>query len=109
MGITNNEYGESKYNPMLPGVVDELLEKGIAKEDEGAICYFASKKQNPLIVRKSDGGYGYATTDLAGCKYRFGTLKADRVVIITDLGQASHFEKIFKCAYEAGWAVKGKQ
>lgn len=86
LGVTNNEYGESKYNDMLPGIVTELQEKNLVKEDDGAVCYFFSKKKNPLIVRKRDGGYGYATTDLAGCKHRFGKLNADRVVIITDLG-----------------------
>lgn len=92
---------------MLTGIVDELDQLKLLKLDDGAMCYFKSKKKSPLIVRKSDGGYGYAATDLAACKYRIGTLKADRVVIITDQGQGYHFDLVFHAAYAAKWAIQG--
>lgn len=109
LGITNNECGESFYNPMLNDIVTEMESLNLLKLDDGAMCYFKSKKKSPLIVRKTDGGYGYPATDLAACKYRIGTLKADRVVIITDQGQGYHFELVFHAAFAAGWAVQGKQ
>jgi arginyl-tRNA synthetase len=62
-----------------------------------------------LIVEKSDGGWGYDTTDLAAAKYRLETLKADRIVVLTDQGQGPHFNLIYRAAELAGWAQPDKQ
>jgi len=84
--------GESFYNSMLPGIVEDLMERGFAKEDDGAICVFIPKIKNPLIIRKRDGGYNYDTTDMAALKYRINEFKADRIIITTDEGQFPHFK-----------------
>lgn len=108
LDITNNEFGESFYNPMIPEVIKELEAKELIKVDEGAKCFFIEGKDVPLMVQKSDGGYGYDTTDLAAVKYRLETLKCDRVIYLTDVGQFPHFDLIFRAAFKAGWAVDGK-
>lgn len=92
--------GESAYNPDLANVVNELMEKNIAKESEGAKAVFidemANKDGQPsvLIVQKSGGGYLYATTDLAACRYRSVELGADRIIIFTDARQSLHFKQV---------------
>ena len=101
--------GESFYNSMLPGVVEELRADGIAVDSDGALCVFDPEVTGPngspvpLIVRKSDGGYGYATTDLATLRYRVTELKADRVLYVVDARQALHFRLVFAAARRAGW------
>ena len=101
--------GESFYNSMLPGVVEELRADGIAVDSNGALCVFDPEVTGPngspvpLIVRKSDGGYGYATTDLATLRYRVTELKADRVLYVVDSRQALHFRLVFAAARRAGW------
>jgi arginyl-tRNA synthetase len=101
--------GESFYNPMLPGVVDELVAAGIAVESDGALCVFFDDitgpdgSPTPLMVRKRDGGYGYDTTDLATIRYRIHELKADRILYVVDARQALHFRMIFATARRAGW------
>jgi arginyl-tRNA synthetase len=80
------EVGESFYNPLLPGMVNDLLERKIAQEDNGAICVFVPKNKVPLIIRKSDGGFNYDTTDMAALRYRVNEVKADRIVYVTDIG-----------------------
>jgi arginyl-tRNA synthetase len=106
--ITNNEYGESYYNPMIPDVIKELETNGHIKVDKGAKCFFIPGKDVPLMVQKTDGGYGYDTTDLAASKYRLQKLGVDRVIILTDVGQFPHFDLIFRGSFIAGWAVEGK-
>jgi len=92
--------GESAYNDDLPKVVSELLEKGIAVKDQGAVVVFINEMANKdgepsvLIVQKSGGGYLYATTDLAACRYRSYQLAADRIVIFTDARQSLHFKQV---------------
>ncbi len=92
--------GESAYNPDLPVVIDELMAKNIAVEDQGAKVVFieemANKDGDPsvFIVQKSGGGYLYATTDLSACRYRSDNLKADRIIIFTDARQALHFKQV---------------
>ncbi len=101
--------GESMYNPMLADVVDELQRDGIAVESDGALCVFDSAVLGPdgtpipLMVRKSDGGYGYDTTDLATIRYRTTELKADRILYVVDSRQALHFRLVFSAARRAGW------
>ncbi|MEU6412063.1 arginine--tRNA ligase [Microbispora sp. NPDC046933] len=101
--------GESMYNPMLANVCDELERTGVAEISEGALCVFPpgfkgrDDQPLPLIVRKSDGGYGYATTDLAAIRYRVRDLKADRIMYVVGATQSLHFQMVFAAARMAGW------
>ncbi|CRX38999.1 arginine--tRNA ligase [Estrella lausannensis] len=109
LDIEIKDRGESFYNPFLKDVVDELQKKGLVQESDGALCIFMKGFTNregeplPLIIRKTDGGYNYATTDLAAIRQRIRDEKADRIIYVTDAGQASHFKMIFQAAEEAGW------
>ena len=104
--------GESSYNEYLPRVVAELKAKNMLQESEGAQCVFLDAFRGkgpdgadvPLIVRKTDGGYLYATTDLAAMRYRVGELKADRILYVTDSRQGQHFEMVFATAREASFS-----
>ena len=101
--------GESAYNPDLPIVIDELMAKNIAVEDQGAKAVFikemANKDGEPsvFIIQKSGGGYLYATTDLSACRYRSEKLNADRIVIFTDARQSLHFKQVELVARKAGF------
>ncbi|HZX05954.1 arginine--tRNA ligase [Kribbella sp.] len=101
--------GESAYNDDLPQVVKELDEQGLLTESDGALCAFLPGFQGrdgsplPVIVRKSDGGFGYSATDLAAVRHRVNTLHADRIVYVVDHRQALHFDMIFTLARTAGW------
>lgn len=103
------ERGESFYNPLLPGLVEDLDRLGLLVEDAGAKCVFLEGFTNregeplPLIVQKSDGGYNYATTDLAALRYRIEQDRANWLVYITDAGQANHFAQVIQVARRAGW------
>jgi len=105
--------GESFYNDRLPGVLEELAEGGLLRESEGAAVVdlpgYAKKDGEPLplLVRKSDGGYLYATTDLAALRFRVRELGADRIVYVTDARQAQHFAMVFDAARRAGWLEGG--
>jgi arginyl-tRNA synthetase len=99
--------GESTYNDDLAPVVEELLELGLARESEGAICVFLEGYEVPVIVRKRDGGFIYATTDLAGIRYRVREQQADRIIYVTDARQSQHFEMVFRTAEKAGWVKEG--
>ncbi|MEW6495678.1 MAG: arginine--tRNA ligase [Cyanobacteriota bacterium] len=109
LNIDLTERGESFYNPLLPTVVEDLDQLGLLKEDEGAKCVFLEGFTNkegkplPLIVQKSDGGYNYATTDLAALRYRIQQDGAERIIYVTDAGQANHFAQVFQVARRAGW------
>jgi arginyl-tRNA synthetase len=100
---------ESFYNSMLADVCDELQAKGVAVISDGALCAFPpgftgrDGKPLPLILRKSDGGYGYATTDMAAIRYRIRDLHADRIIYVVGSEQAQHFAMVFAVAREAGW------
>ncbi|MCD4699635.1 MAG: arginine--tRNA ligase [Phycisphaerae bacterium] len=109
--LTNNDTkAESEYNDDLPKVVEALKGKGLLTESDGAQCVFLDEFKNkdneplPVIVQKSDGGYLYATTDLAAIRYRVGELKADRILYVTDSRQSLHFKQIFAVARKAGFA-----
>lgn len=103
---------ESAYNEDLSKVVKDLDKAGILKSDNGALCVFLDEFRGkgdeplPLIVRKSDGGYLYATTDLAAIRYRTRILAADRVLYFVDARQSLHFKQVFAVARAAGF-VKG--
>lgn len=109
LDICLTERGESFYNPLLPRVVEDLEKAGLLVEDDGAKCVFLEGFTNkdgnplPLIVQKSDGGYNYATTDLAALRYRIQQDHSDRIIYITDAGQANHFAQFFQVARRAGW------
>ena len=101
--------GESFYNDMLAGVADDLVAKGQARISEGALCAFpagfTSRDGSPLpvIIRKSDGGYNYSSTDLATIRYRVDKVNCDRAVYVVGSDQALHFKMVFAVAREAGW------
>jgi arginyl-tRNA synthetase len=101
--------GESFYNDMLADTVGELEERGIAVVSEGALCAFPAGftgregRPLPLIIRKSDGGYNYASTDLAAVRYRVDKLSADRAIYVVGSEQALHFQMVFAVAIQAGW------
>ncbi len=102
--------GESTYNAQLGDVVAELERLGLARESDGAICSFPpgfsgrDGEQVPLIVRKQDGGYSYATTDLAAVRYRVRTLDAVRIIYVIGAPQSQHLAMVFAVARLAGWA-----
>lgn len=104
---------ESAYNAMLGEVVKDLENQGLAQVDQGATVVFlpelADKNgdPSPVIIRKSDGGYLYATTDLAALRYRCGTLRADRVMYFIDARQSLHMQQIFAVARKAGYVPTG--
>ena len=101
--------GESLYNPMLPGIVADLKEKGLAVESEGAtVVYldeFKNKDGDPMgvIIQKKDGGYLYTTTDIACAKYRYETLHADRVLYFIDSRQHQHLMQAWTIVRKAGY------
>jgi arginyl-tRNA synthetase len=97
--------GESAYHDALPSVVEELLARGIAREDDGAVCIFwdeiegapasLRKQKTPFIVRKKDGAFLYSTTDIATVEYRRNHFHADRALYVVDNRQALHFQQLF--------------
>ena len=101
--------GESFYNAMLEPTLKELSDKGLLKESEGALCVFPAGftgregEPLPLIARKKDGGYGYATTDLAAIRHRTRTLGATRLLYVVGAPQNVHLTMVFQAAKEAGW------
>jgi arginyl-tRNA synthetase len=101
--------GESAYNADLDGVVADLDRLGLLRQSEGADCVFPPGFTNrdgeplPLIVRKSDGGYGYAATDLAALRHRVDDLKATRLLYVVGTPQRQHLAMVFATAAEAGW------
>jgi len=101
--------GESFYNAMLPDVVADLEAAGIAVLSDGALCAFPpgftgrDGSPLPVIIRKSDGGYNYSTTDLATVRYRVDDLGCDRAIYVVGSAQALHFRMVFAVARQAGW------
>ncbi|WBB70893.1 arginine--tRNA ligase [Micromonospora sp. WMMD812] len=102
-------HGESSYNDLLGPVVEDLDQLGLLRESEGAACVFPPGSAGrdgaplPLIVRKSDGGYGYPATDLAAIRHRTATLGATRLLYVVGLPQRRHFEMVYAAAAQAGW------
>ncbi len=103
------ERGESFYNPYLADLVKDLENKMLITLSDGAKCLFLEGFQNregaplPLMVQKSDGGYNYDTTDMAAIHHRTQVEKANRIIYVTDAGQSTHFQMIFKAAEKAGY------
>ncbi len=114
LDIKITDRGESFYNPMLPTIIDDLEKQKMVTISDGAKCVFLEGFQNregeslPLIVEKSDGGYNYATTDLAAIRHRSEEEKADRIIYVTDAGQITHFKMFFQAAEKAGYYNPGK-
>lgn len=92
--------GESAYNDSLEGVINELVEKGIAQESNGAWMVFFEDnkelKENPAMVKKGDGGFNYTTTDLATIDFRLSEFQPDRIIYVTDGRQQLHFKQLFE-------------
>ncbi len=118
LGVTlEHTYGESFYHPMLPGVVSELLEKGLAREMNGAVVIpnakgdyppppppgEKSKEEPPAIIRNRDGAYNYTTSDLATVKFRAEEMKVDTALYVVDARQAMHFRTVFAAAKRWGY------
>lgn len=101
--------GESTYNDALPSTCDDLEKAGVARVSDGALCVFPAgftgrdEQPLPLIIRKSDGGYGYATTDLSAIRHRVNTLGATRIAYVVGSAQELHFQMVFQSVREAGW------
>ena len=104
---------ESFYNSMLADVCAELERDGIAVISNGALCAFPpgftgrDGEPLPMILRKSDGGYGYDTTDLAAIRYRIRDLRAGRLIYVVGAEQSLHFRMLFAVARQAGWLTDG--
>ncbi|MBD1875932.1 arginine--tRNA ligase [Nodosilinea sp. FACHB-131] len=113
LNVQIQERGESFYNPLLADVVKDLESLGLLVEDRGAKVVFADGFTNkdgdplPLIIQKTDGGYNYATTDLAAIRYRTQQDGAERVLYVVDAGQGNHFAQVFQVAAKAGWIPAG--
>ena len=107
--------GESIYNSMLPGIVADLKQKKLAVESEGAIVVFLDEYKNKegepmgVIIQKRDGGYLYATTDIACAKYRYETLHADRILYYTDSRQHQHLEQVWTIVHKAKYVPESLQ
>lgn len=111
-------YGESFYEPMLPGVVEKLESMGLARRDQGALCIFFGdeiwadappklrKQEQPFIVQKKDGAFLYSTTDIATLLHRAGDVKALKAIYVVDSRQGLHFEELFAVSKKLGIAVE---
>lgn len=114
LDIRLTERGESFYNKWLAEVVQDLENKGLVTVSEGAKCIYLDGFFNregeplPLMVQKSDGGYNYDTTDMAAIRHRVRDEKGDRLIYVTDAGQANHFAMIFQAAVKAGYLDPAK-
>lgn len=108
-----DSYGESFYDPFLADTVDELVDKGLARTSEGALCAFPAgftgrdDEPLPIIVRKTDGGYTYGTTDLAGVRHWTRERGADDLVYVVGAPQRQHLAMVFATSTEAGWLDEG--
>ena len=106
---------ESFYRDDLPRVVRELSEQNLLVDDDNAKCAYLDGFYNvdgdplPMIVQKSDAGYNYSTTDLAGIRHRVNKLKAQQIIVVTDRGQELHFRMLRALAQKAGWLPDGVQ
>lgn len=104
LGVKFDHYfGESFYNDLMPDVLEELKEKNIAKEDQGAlVVFFEEDKLPPALVQKKDGSFLYATSDLATIKFRKNELNVDKAVYVTDERQQNHFKQVFEISEMLG-------
>jgi arginyl-tRNA synthetase len=109
----DHSFGESFYNPRLKPLVGELLARDIARESEGAIAIFfegnPQLKEHPALIRKSDGGFNYTTTDLATLEYRLKTWQPDEIIYVTDGRQQLHFQQVFAAFQKWQSAIGNRQ
>jgi arginyl-tRNA synthetase len=109
LDIRITERGESFYNPFLPDIIADLSQKKLLEISDGATCMFLEGFENregdplPFMLQKSDGGYNYATTDMAAMRHRVSVEKAKRIIIVTDAGQSAHFAMLSAAAKKAGY------
>ncbi|MGL5279875.1 MAG: arginine--tRNA ligase [Cetobacterium sp.] len=109
MGINfDTYYGESFYHDLMPGVVEELENKKIAVEDQGAKVVFfpEEEKLHPCIVQKKDGAFLYATSDIATVKFRLANYNVNKLIYVTDERQQDHFRQFFRITDMLGWSVE---
>ena len=109
MGIHfDTYYGESFYHPIMPSVVEELVKKGLAVEDQGAKVVFFDEKDNlhPCIVQKKDGAFLYSTSDIATIKFRRENYDVNKIIYLTDERQQDHFKQFFKITEMLGWDIE---
>ncbi len=109
MGINfDTYYGESFYHDLMPGVVEELENKKIAVEDQGAKVVFfpEEEKLHPCIVQKKDGAFLYATSDIATVKFRLANYNVNKLIYVTDERQQDHFRQFFRITDMLGWNVE---
>ena len=108
LGIKFDTYrGESYYNTMMPGIVDALLKMGLAKESEGALIVdLSDEKLGVAIVRKSDGGFNYTTSDLACVQSRIADYDPERIIYVTDDRQQLHFKQFFSISEKMGFKTR---
>ncbi|MEL6105802.1 MAG: arginine--tRNA ligase [Planctomycetota bacterium] len=100
----DHTFGESFYHPMLAGLVADLQDQGLAVESDGAVCIFLDDFETPMIIRKRDGAFLYATTDLATLRYRKEQFDPDEILYVVDTRQGEHFKKLFAVAEKLGLA-----
>ena len=100
--VFDHTLGESFYQPMLAGVVDDLLAKGVAENSQGAVVIFFGDNEPPALIRKTDGAFTYTTTDLATIKYRVEHFHADAMLYVVDFRQGLHFKNVFDAARRWG-------
>ncbi|HYW80522.1 MAG TPA: arginine--tRNA ligase, partial [Thermoguttaceae bacterium] len=104
LGVTfDHTLGESFYQERLGPIVEELQKKGVAKQSDGAICIFFPDHDVPMLIRKKDGAFLYATTDLATIRYRMETWQPDAILYVVDHRQSMHFEHLFAAASLIGY------
>jgi arginyl-tRNA synthetase len=94
----DHAYGESHYQDSLQSVVDDMQQRGLARESDGAMCLFLDGFETPMIIRKKDGAFLYATTDLATIQFRIQTWNPHSILYVVDHRQSEHFEKLFAAA-----------
>jgi|LauGreDrversion4_2_1035121.scaffolds.fasta_scaffold195777_2 arginyl-tRNA synthetase len=89
-------------------MLEDLIARGQITDDKGAKCIFVPKRKVPLMVQKSDGGYGYDTTDLAALRFRANEEKADWIIYVTDEGQKLHFDTVIDAGKQVGYMDPAK-
>ena len=101
----DHTFGESFYNPMLPSVVEDLVNKDIAEQSQGAVAVFldAEKHKSPALIQKRDGAFTYTTSDLATIRYRIDNWKPDVILYVVDARQSLHFQNLFEIARRWGF------
>jgi arginyl-tRNA synthetase len=110
LDVTTHECGESFYNDKISPVIEEFNKASmISIEEGGAKCVFVEGYKVPLMLQKSDGGFGYDSTDMAALKHRLQTLAAQRIIVITDFSQGDHFAMCNKAAHSIGWVNQGQR